>query len=160
MDLSVLKWIWVLTQTINTSSQDSKITPTSLVANSSLSSPVQFLVSASSTSQLMKKQSSSCLSLPESALPLKLPQKSYTHMLLNHYECVPNTKPNNIPPSATLPSPPPPDRTTQSVNPRINFDYNEKDRISNYTNHFPHQSVSVPASCGNPLLPKTSTPNF
>ena len=108
----------------------------------------------------MKKQSSPSLSLPGSALPIKLPQQSYTHMLLDHYECAPNTKSNNISPSATLPSPLPPDRTTQSINPRINFDYNEKDRISNYTNHFPHQSVSTRASCGNPMLPETSTPEF
>ena len=58
-------------------------------------------------------------------------------MLLNHYECAPNTKSNNIPPSATSSSPPPPDRTIQSINPGINFDYNEKDQTSNYTNLFP-----------------------
>ena len=79
-------------------------------------------------------------------------------MLLNHYECAPNTKSNNIPPSATSSPPPPPDRTIQSINPGINFDYNEKDQTSNYTNLFPHQSMSMPASCGNPLLTKASTP--
>ena len=81
-------------------------------------------------------------------------------MLLDHYECAPNTKSNNIPTSAILPSPPPPDRTIQSINPGINFEYNEKYQISNYTNFFPHQSMSTPASCGNPLLPKTSTPEL
>ena len=81
-------------------------------------------------------------------------------MLLDHYECAPNTKSNNIPQSATLPSPPPPDRTIQSINPRINFDYNEKDQISDYTNLFPHEPISTPASCGNPLLPKASTPEL
>ena len=81
-------------------------------------------------------------------------------MLLDHYECAPNTKSNNIPQSATLPSPPPPDRTIKSINPRINFDYNEKDQISDYTNLFPHEPISTPASSGNPLLPKASTPKL
>ena len=94
----------------NTSSQDSRVTPTSLVANSSLCSSVLFLDSTSSASKLIKKQTSPCLSLPGSALPLKIPQQSYTYIILDHYEWPPNRKSNNIPPSATLPSPPPPDR--------------------------------------------------
>ena len=50
------------------------------------------------------------------------------------------------------------DRTIRSINPRISLYYNVKENISKYTNHFPHQSISTPASCGNPLTVHCQSP--